>query len=263
MSETIAQSVVPNKPKLYGHSQTKNMQGCMTTIEADFPLEKQATKITGVHPIDILTLQPEERKHLLEGFNTSIIADSNIVIRKAVPLRALTASCTKVHDLFQVRPKATQFRVYGKVNQKSIEKLLDIFTTEKLVDTKDIKLVVPDMSFVDGVLLYQACLALGIVYHHTKPLLNFLCAQVTAHDLSPEEMSTIVNRCPPQDPLFRHLANKLCHRRFKKQIKDVAFEHWLAKKPTLQKAMSDIDQAHEKRRTAINERKCTWSSGNI
>ncbi|KAI8936615.1 hypothetical protein NX059_007014 [Plenodomus lindquistii] len=209
--------------------------------------------------INILAIKSDERKLLLEGPNTSIIADGNVIIRKAVPVRALKASCTKVRDLFQIKPRATQFRVYGRVNSKSIEKLLDTFTTESLVEAKVIKLSSPTTSFVEGVLTYQACLALGIVYHHTRPLLNSLCAQITTRILTIEEMSTVVNRCPPQDPLFRHLANSLCHRRFKKQILDIpAFEHWLSKKPTLQKAMMEIDQAHKKRRTAIIERKCSW-----
>ncbi|KAH9873266.1 hypothetical protein J1614_005664 [Plenodomus biglobosus] len=250
--------------ELYVDPYLERVKDRINTIKAAVSPGDSTQKKTGEHPIDIFSLNPEERKILLEGPKTSIIADGNIIIRKAVPLRALVASCTKVYDLFQIKPRATQFRVYGKVNQYSVEKLLDIFTTEEIVHTKTIKLDLPSLSFVDGVLMYQACLTLGIIYHHTKPLLTSLCAQISDRELTTEEMSTIVNRCPPQDPLFRHLANSLCHLRFKKQILDVAaFEHWLGKKPVLQKVMVGIDQAHKKRRAAIKERKISWRADSV
>ncbi|CBX91665.1 predicted protein [Plenodomus lingam JN3] len=251
-------------PKIQVTSYHMSVQERVKGIKAVVTSDQSTSKMIGEHPMNILTLKSEERQLLLEGPSISIIADGNIIIRKAVPLRALKASCTKVHDLFQVKPRATQFRVYGKINQESVERLLDILSTENLVDVKDIKLELPSMGFVEGVLMYQACLCLGVIYHHTKPLIDVLCAQVTDRLLTTEEMSTIVNRCPPQDPLFRHLANSLCHRRFKKQIPDVvAFEHWLGKKPALQKAMSEIDQAHKKRRAAIKKRNCSWRSDSV
>lgn len=71
---------------------------------------------------------------------------------------------------------------------------------------------------VKDIATYQSCIALGIYYPHTKPLLNTLRAEITDHLLTDKEMSTIFSCIPSSDPLFKHLANSLCHRRYKKEI---------------------------------------------
>ena len=208
------------------------------------------------HPINIFTLSEAGRKHLLVGRRISIVADGKEVIRKGVPMRALRASCTKVNDLLTVKPSITQYRVYGKVDKRSIETLLDMFTTTNCLTATEAKLATD--SFVKNVLLYQACLSLGVIYHHIKPLLNVIRAEITARMLTTEKMNTIVKRVSPSDPLFKHLVNDLCHRRFKKHIPDVpAFEKWLGNKKALQKMMVEIDQAHKKKREAIKLQKCS------
>jgi hypothetical protein len=126
---------------------------------------------------------------------------------------------------------------------------LDIFTTLALVDTIEIKLT--STNFVKDLLMYEACLWLVISHAHVKPLLNALCAEVSVRFLTVEEMNTIVNRAAPTDPLFKHLENSLCHRRFRKELADIpAFERWLSydKKKTFKTMMVEIDQGHKKRR---------------
>lgn len=210
----------------------------------DIPIKQLAE-----HPLDIMTLTTEKRTHLLAGPKISVIADGNVIIRKDVPIRALMATSTKLHDLLHVKPKVTQFRVYGKIDHKSIERLLDIFTTNNVVEAEKIKLT--STHFAQDILLYQACASLGIYYVHVKPLLSALRAETSARPLCVEEVNTILNRVPPTDPLFKHLANDLCHRRFKKEIPDiVAFEKWLGlpSKKVLQNAMVEIDRGHKIRR---------------
>jgi hypothetical protein len=201
------------------------------------------------HPMDVMTLSREERNRLLTGRKISIVVDSHVTVRKNVPVRALLAMSTKFCDLLHVKPDATQFRIYHKTDRKSIERLLDIFTTPALVDATEIKLI--STSFVEDLLMYEACLSLGVYHAHIKPLLNALCAEISARLLTVEEMNTIANRAAPTDPLFKHLANSLCHRRFKKEIPDIlAFERWLSydKKMALKTMMMEIDQGHKKRR---------------
>jgi hypothetical protein len=207
------------------------------------------------YPLNVLTLPMDDRAHLLLGPKINIIGDDNVIIRSNVPIHAFIASSTKLYDLLQIKPKVTQFRVHGKVDQKSLERLLDIFTTKPGLKANEANLVGKD--FVKDVLLYQACLSLGIYYAHVKPLLNAIRAEVSARLLTVEEMNTIVNRIPASDPLMKHLANDLCHRRFKKEIPDiVAFEKWLGydSKKKLQKIMMEIDQEHKRRREAHNMR---------
>lgn len=160
------------------------------------------------------------------------------------------AACGKVHDLILIKPHVAQFRVYGKVDHESVNKILDVFTTNAILDASEkIDLATGDLK--KDILLYQACLALGMYYVHTKSLLNAIRTEVSARALTYDEMNAIVYSVPTHDPLFKHLANALCHRRFKKEIEDMkAFEKWLGKdgKKKLQAEMRSIDQKHKKRR---------------
>jgi hypothetical protein len=228
-------------------------------LPEDFPLMQLAE-----HPLDVFTLQGRDRTPLLSGPKISVITDGNVVIRKNVPIRALMASSTKLHDLLLIKPKATHFCVYGTVDHKSVESLLNIFTTKGGLKFRQVKLGSSDL--VKDVLTYQACLALGVYYTHTKPLLNLLCAEITNRLLKHEEMNTIIKRVPATDPLFKHLANSLCHRRFKKEIADVeSFERWLGndRRKGLQSAMAEIDQQHKKRREAVKTRQDAWSKARL
>ncbi|KAH4962412.1 hypothetical protein HBI26_128010 [Parastagonospora nodorum] len=200
-------------------------------------------------PVNIITLSTEECSRLLSGPKISIVADSNVVVRDNVPQVALMASSTKLIDLMQTKESVTQYRVFGNVDVESIERLLDIFTTKPGLEAKEVRLT--GTNFLQDVLLYQACLSLGIYYVYTKPLLDALRREISARLITEEERNAIVNRTRLPDPLFKHIANDLCHRRIKKEFLDIkAFEKWLghAKKKTLQSAMTSIDQEHEKRR---------------
>lgn len=126
--------------------------------------------------------------------------------------------------------------------------VLDPFTTTSSLEAGEVKLVTS--SFEKNILIYQACQALGIVSHQTKPLFTALCAEISTYLLA-EELSLLVKSVCPCDPLFKHLANDLCHRRFKKDIPDfAAFEKWLGNRKMLQGMMMEIDRAHNKRRQA-------------
>jgi hypothetical protein len=218
-------------------------------FSADLPIKVNEV---AEQSLNILTLTPDERTQLLSGPDTNIVADGNVMVRRNVPIRALMASSSKLHDLVQIYPQIFQFRVHGRVDLKSIEHLLDLFTTEKGLAATEIRLV--GKKFVPNVLMYQACLSLGIYYAHVKPLLDAIRAEISARPLTFEEMNTIINRIPATDPLIKHLANNLCHRRIKRQIPNIeAFERWLGHdtKKKLQSEMMEIDQAHKKRREAF------------
>jgi hypothetical protein len=206
-------------------------------------------------PMNIMTLIPARRIDLLSGPRLSIVADGNIHIRKDVPMFALLASSTKLYNLTLIKEQVKQLRIFGNVDHGSVEKLLDIFTTKKGLEAKQISLI--GTNFTQDVLLYQACLSLGIYYVHSKPLLNTPRAEISARLLTEEERNTVANRVPPTDPLLKHLANDLCHRRIKKQIPDIMeFEKLLGhnRKKKLQCTMVEIDQEHKKRREACRTR---------
>jgi hypothetical protein len=168
------------------------------------------------------------------------------------------ASCQKVNDLLHVKPRVTQFRVYGKIDLTCIETLLEIFTTLKLLELNDANLTTG--SFDKNVLMYQPSLALGIRYSHTLPLLNVLCSTISSRLLTISELDSLTHRISSAtNPISKHLANNICHRRFKKEIPDIAkFEQWLSRKGKegLEKAMMEIDQKHKTRRQALSKRQC-------
>lgn len=225
-----------------------------------FPTEIHNKELSE-RPIDILALKNAERALFVEGPKISVIGDGNAVIREGVPLRALMASAAKVHDLFQIKPLTRHFRVYGGVNRESIEALLDIFTTEESVERKNINLTTN--SFAKNLLMYQACLSLGILYYHTEPLRKALCAEITAGTPTVHELNTIANLIPSTDLLFKHHSNVMYHQGLRKEILDIAvFLEWLSNKRVLLNAMVETDQQHMRRSKTASITQCSPSSNN-
>jgi hypothetical protein len=112
-------------------------------------------------------------------------------------------------------------------------------------------IILTSNNFMSDVLMYQACLALGIHYSHTIPLRYSLRAEITSRMLIFEEMNAVVERTPATDPLFKHLAHNLCHRRLDNDIGDLAsFQDWLdcKSRAALRNLMAEIDEEHRKRR---------------
>jgi hypothetical protein len=234
-----------------------------TVIEAIGISEHPSLRRIAEHSINVLTLATKDRKTLLEGPAVDVIADG-IVIRKSVALRALLVSCQKANDVIQIRPGVTQFRINGHVNGESIKDLLDTFTTPKLFDVNRVSLA--SDNFMKDVLTYQACLALGIHYAHTIPLLNALSAVVSSRPLSTNELDILANRFALTNPLIKDVAHDLCHRRFKQQICNIEeFESWLNEdsKEGLRTAVVVCFKEHERRRQAITRRKCDWKKGTM
>jgi len=220
--------------------------------------ESGSLKRIAEHSINVLSLDTKDRKVLLEGPTVDLIAHG-IVVRKDVALRALIASCQKANDVTQITPRITQFHVHGHADERSIKRLLDVFTTSKLPGLDRVDLVSGNLR--NDVLTYQACLVLGIHYTHSAPLLGTLCALVSSRLLSISELEMLVRRFPPTNPLIKHTAKELCRRRFKKQIPNIAeFEDWLNKESQegLKKTMAACDKVHKMTRQAITRRKCDW-----
>jgi hypothetical protein len=154
--------------------------------------------------------------------------------------------------------------MHGHIDRQSIEDLLDIFTTSKLLEFGPINLISDDLD--KSLLTYQACLALGIHYTHTIPLLNALRAVASSRLLNTDELDILAARLPAPNPLIKHVANDLCHRRFKNQIPDIdEFGRWLngKSKDGLKKAMMECDREHKNTRQAITRRNCDWKKHNV
>ena len=184
------------------------------TEAIDIP-ESGSLKRIAEHSINVLSLHTKDRKVLLEGPTADVIA-RGIVIRKDVALRALIATCQKANDVVQITPQITRFRMHSHADERSIVRLLDVFTTSKLLRLDHVNLVSGNLR--NDVLTYQACLVLGIHYTHSAPLLSALCAVVSSRFLSINELDMLVPRFSPTNPLIKHIAQDLCRRRYKKQI---------------------------------------------
>jgi len=205
------------------------------------------------HPVDVTKLDNEGRKRLLAGPKVSVVAYGNNVIRNGVPIRALMASSTKLYSLLNAKSLVTEFSISDRVDTKCVERLLDSFTTQEGLNASTIKLT--SRNFFNDILMYQACLAIGIHPNHVVPLRNALLAEITRRLLTFDEMNAIIDCVPVTDPLFKHLTLSLCNRRQEKRISNIAtFEEWLGRdsKKALQTAMMEID-LEEKRRLNVHK----------
>jgi hypothetical protein len=218
------------------------------------PLDAPENKKVTNQLLEISKLNIEKHAHILLGPKVNVVADNNLVIRKDVPLRALAASCKDVRDLLEIKRNVTQFRVNRKrmpsqVDHKSVKRLLDLLTTRNITEATGFKLESDDL--ISNLLMYQACIALGVYDDYAVPLLRKLKSQVSTRLLTIEERNTIINRVRASNPLIEVLAHNLCHNRIKKKIDDIKdFEQWLAHKnrKDLREQMVMIDQGHNQRR---------------
>ncbi|KAH8708534.1 hypothetical protein GQ44DRAFT_743117 [Phaeosphaeriaceae sp. PMI808] len=238
-SPTCSIRVSPSMQSSKGHMESRT--SAILTLPGPFS-ENPPVQQLAKFPVNVMALTPKDHATLLSGPTVRVIADNGVTVGKLIPKHALMASSSKLNEVTKLKPHVVQFRVFGKLDHESLKHLLHLFTTEEGLSTNDFKLT--SNNFVKDVLIYQACLALGIYYSHTKPLLNALRAHITAETLTFDEMNTVINRVPSSDPLFKHLANTL------KEIEDIKkIEKWLGRyrRKELQSAMMGIDQENKKR----------------
>ncbi|KAF1833478.1 hypothetical protein BDW02DRAFT_623615, partial [Decorospora gaudefroyi] len=175
------------------------------------------------HPINVLNLDPTQGAQLLEGPKIDIVTDDNYIIREAVPIRALMVSCLKVHDLLDVKPRPAKSCIFGTLDIESVEALLVIFTTDKLLQTNEVNLVTSD--FIKDIIMYKISVAFGICHAHTRSLLRSLCDTIQSRLLTRDELDSVVPGLPASGQLFKHHANHLSYQCFKGQIPDILGFH--------------------------------------
>lgn len=100
------------------------------------------------------------------------------------------------------------------VNRSSVERVLDLLTTESIVDPGSVRRTTK--NFLTVVLMYQACRALSIHYSYTLPLHNRPQKEITDRMLTFEGMESLICRIVVTGSLFRQFAGIMCHRRLKK-----------------------------------------------
>ncbi|KAF2628118.1 hypothetical protein BU25DRAFT_490759 [Macroventuria anomochaeta] len=172
------------------------------------------------------------------------------VIHKYVPTRLLMGISARAAEILEAKPWAGKFKIHGKYEPAAMNSVIyAIILSQKMPVNADL---------TANLLKYEACLRLGIPSTHSsvKPLLTAINTQISTTTITSEVLTFIAYHLGSQDPVFTHMANVLCHQRFKGAVEDVkACGKMVARKPALQKAMVHIDQAHEARREAINASK--------
>jgi hypothetical protein len=109
--------------------------------------------------------------------------------------------------------------------------------------------------FIEGVYVYQAGRFLG-AGEHVKHIAKHLRGSISEKIITYCELDTILKCVPASDALFKHVANDLAHRRYKKTIPDIEeFETFLETRQALKKAMKKIDAENQVRRDALIEKK--------
>ncbi|KAF9691027.1 hypothetical protein EKO04_011054 [Ascochyta lentis] len=180
---------------------------------------------------------------------------TDFVVHKYVPVRYLMQISDKAAEVLEPKPWAGKFKIYGKYDHSALRSVVDA-----IVRREDIPVLTDDesSSLEANLLTYEACLRVGISSTHgsVKALLKTVYSQLSKSAITPDILHLVTYRLGPEDAVFRHTANVLCYQRFTKNIPNVlSFEEMVAKKPALQKAMVQIDQAHKARREAINASK--------
>ena len=176
------------------------------------------------------------------------------VVHKYMPTRLLMAISPEANGVLECKPWAGKFYIYGKYAPDSMSAVLNAIILSQ-------NMPVAATDIVENLYTYEACLRLSIPSTHPslKPLLTCINDQLSTTDYGSEIIGFVTYRLGTDDPVFAHMTNVLCHKRFTGAVQDAeAFEKMIAKKPALQKAMMQIDHAHEARREAIHASKRAW-----
>ncbi|KAF1924576.1 uncharacterized protein M421DRAFT_424713 [Didymella exigua CBS 183.55] len=169
-----------------------------------------------------------------------------MVIHQYVTVYRLMAISSQAKQVLEWKPRAGQYKIYGKYSRAAMSSVLDAIVYLQPIP-------ISTTVLADNFLTYEACLRLGISNKRAelKPLLTAVYDQISKGPVDNEVLAFVTYHLGSKDPVFRHTANVLCHQRFIKSVPDVKeFEKMVAKKPALQKAVLQIDQAHKSRRQA-------------
>jgi hypothetical protein len=214
--------------------------------------------VPGLHSgtVDITSLSLAQRLALLEGPTISLFV-GNVLIRKNVPKRALMAVSAKVNDFIRKDPSRGIFHFPDStVDISAVREVLDALTTFHGIGGYEVSGVqLAGRPFIEGVYIYQAGRFLG-AGEHVKHIAKRLCVSISEKIIAYCELDTILKCVPASDGLFKHVANDLAHRRYKKTIPEIKeFETFLETRQALKKAMEKIDAEHQVRREALIEKK--------
>lgn len=189
-------------------------------------------------------------------FLTIVDGKTDAVIQKYVPTRLLMQLSAHAAQILQPKPWAGKYKIYGPYDTPTMREVLDAITLHHNIP------LLPS-SLPENLLTYEACLHLGIVSTHVavKKLFTTICTQLSSSRITPDVLNLVTERLGPKDAVFRHTAHVLCHQRFKGAVDDVQmFETMVARKPSLQRAMAQIDRSHEARREAVTAAKQRWGT---
>ncbi|KAF1360845.1 hypothetical protein EJ07DRAFT_176929 [Lizonia empirigonia] len=187
-------------------------------------------------------------------FHTIVDGKTDAVIHKYVPTRLLMQISAHASQILEPKPWAGKYKIYGPYDTPTLREVLDAITLHHNIP-------VSPSSLPENLLTYEACLRLGIVSTHNavKKLITTICTQLSSSRITPDVLNLVTERLGPKDAVFRHTAHVLCHQRFKGAVDDVqTFEKMVARKPSLQRAMAQIDRSHEARREAAKAAKQQW-----
>jgi hypothetical protein len=218
-------------------SASKRMLGALSLARLrKSPKEKKAEK-TNFPPPGSQTV------HVVDG-------KSGTTIRANVPTYRLMDISTRAREVLESYPRTNRFRVYGKYKRASMCGVLEALMYHQPIP-------ISGKILMHNLFTYEACLRLGIANDsiELRPLVVAINKEISTGPID-NELMAFVTSLGPDDRVFKHTANVLCYQRFTKSVVDVKeFAKMVARKPAMQKAMTQIDQEHEARREAFRARK--------
>ncbi|KAH6633556.1 hypothetical protein C7974DRAFT_174235 [Boeremia exigua] len=249
----IHQPKTPHAPKKPKADTLKFLQPVVYKPKAEKMRKEEDTIIDALARAGVLkALQPKKKARSAPRKLTVSIIDGHTgrMITKYVPIHRLISISSRAAEFLNPRPTVTEYKIYGKYNFSVLANVINSITL-----SHDLPIAA---DLPSNLLTYEACLRLGINFTHAfvKPLLAAINVQISSTLTDAEILTFVTYRISAVDPVFTHMANVLCHRRFTGSIGDVpSFEKMVAKKVVLQEVMVQIDQSHKERRKAINASK--------
>ncbi|KAJ4374474.1 hypothetical protein N0V86_007342 [Didymella sp. IMI 355093] len=175
---------------------------------------------------------------------------SGTTIRANVPTYRLMDVSARAREALESCPRTNRFKVYGKYKRASMCGVLEALVYHQPIP-------ISGKILMHNLFTYEACLRLGMANDsiELRPLVAAINKEISTGRIDNELMAFVMS-LGPEDRVFKHTANVLCHQRFTKSVVDVKeFARMVARKPAMQKAITQIDREHEARREAFRARK--------
>ena len=206
--------------------------------------------------IDIRAYPADLRKGLLAGPVVTIVRNKIPIAQ--VPKRAFMATSEFGHKAILENPAAKEIALPSSAARLDAKALSTVFgwLSPKCIG-QNVRPISQGQNTVEACKILHVATVLGMRMY-TAHICAYFHAYINdqAVLLGYQELTALLAAIDSKDPLFKHLAKDLSHRRHAKMIPDPEdFAKYLKTQPALASAMDAIDEKHNKERKAKAQEK--------